>query len=193
MIDITPQAERYFENLLGAQDEEGLGLRIQVLNPGTPRADCELTFCAPEEAKTEDEVQSCSSFQLFIDANSGDWLNEAKIDFEPNETGGQLTIKAPNIKGRAPDENAPLADRVAWVLDTEINPQVASHGGHVQLHQVTEDGRALLQFGGGCQGCGMVNVTLKNGVEKTLKEKVPELTEVLDVTDHGSGENPYYK
>ena len=85
-----------------------------------------------------------------------------------------------------------LAERVDYVLQAEINPAVAGHGGVVTLVEVTADNMVVLQFGGGCHGCGMVDVTLKEGIEKTLKERVPEIAGVRDVTDHAAGQNPYY-
>ena len=80
-----------------------------------------------------------------------------------------------------------------YILYDEINPQLASHGGNVHLQEITDDKYAILQFVGGCQGCGMVDVTLKEGIEKTLTEKVPELKGVRDITDHSNNENAYYK
>ena len=88
--------------------------------------------------------------------------------------------------------DAELSERVAWVLETEVNPGLASHGGMVVLEQVTEDLRVVLRFGGGCHGCGMVDVTLKEGIETTLKGHFPEISGVVDATDHSTGENPYY-
>ena len=108
-------------------------------------------------------------------------------------TGGQLTIHAPGIKGNQPDESAGLEEKIAWVLEAEINPGLASHGGMVWLQEITDNNEVVLQFGGGCHGCGMVNVTLQDGIEKTLKEYFPEITAVIDATDHAKGSNPYYK
>jgi Fe/S biogenesis protein NfuA len=79
------------------------------------------------------------------------------------------------------------------VLDAEVNPKLASHGGQVSLVSVEADATIVLQFGGGCHGCGMVDVTLKQGVEKTLRERIPEITAVRDATDHSEGRKPYYK
>jgi len=106
-------------------------------------------------------------------------------------TAGVLTATA-NIKGAMPAGNAPLAERVAWLLDTDINPKLAAHGGQVALVEITAAREVVLQFGGGCHGCGMVDVTLKEGIEKSLKEQFPEVSGVLDATDHATGENPYY-
>jgi Fe/S biogenesis protein NfuA len=106
-------------------------------------------------------------------------------------TGGQLQIRAPKIKGVVPGESASLVERVRWVIENEINPQLAMHKGHVTLTEITADGIVVLNFGGGCHGCSMVDVTLKQGVEKTLLDKVPGVTGVRDATDHASGSAPY--
>ena len=92
-----------------------------------------------------------------------------------------------------PGAEAELSDRVAWLLETEINPGLASHGGHVELEEITESLEVVLRFGGGCHGCGMVDVTLKEGIENSLKTNFPEIRGILDATDHSTGENPYYK
>ncbi len=106
--------------------------------------------------------------------------------------GGQLTIKAPNAKMPRVDENSPLEDRINYVLYNEVNPALAAHGGEVSLVEVTAEQVAVLQFGGGCQGCGMVDQTLKGGVEKTLLEQLPQLKGVRDTTDHSDTSQAYY-
>lgn len=88
-------------------------------------------------------------------------------------------------------ENVEIKERVQHLLDTSINPGVAGHGGFVRLMDV-QDNVVYLQMGGGCQGCGMADVTLKAGIESLIKEDIPEVTEVLDTTDHAAGRNPYY-
>ena len=85
-----------------------------------------------------------------------------------------------------------IRDSINYYLQTEINPGLASHGGQVSLVDVVDDGIAVLQFGGGCQGCGQADVTLKEGIERTLLERIPELKGVRDVTDHSQKENAYY-
>ncbi|MDJ0654375.1 MAG: NifU family protein [Xanthomonadales bacterium] len=191
MIEVYPSAKQYFSELLSQQDADDLGLRMLVSNPGTPGAECELSFCLPEDCADSDLIVDLDAFQLRIDADSVPFLEDAEIDFEENRTGGQLVVRAPNIRGSEPDDDSPLADRVRYILDSEINPSLASHGGMVSLVSI-EEGTVVLQFGGGCHGCGMVNVTLKEGVEKTLKARLPEIQAVRDVTDHSTGENPYY-
>lgn len=192
MIEITESAQTYFKKLLDQQDADDLALRISVLEPGTPRAACDLQFC-PEGSESEaDRADAFDAFTLFVAADSVRWLEDALIDFETESAGGQLTIKAPNIKGEVPGEDAPLADRVRWVIESEINPRLASHGGMVALEQITENTEVVLRFGGGCHGCGMADVTLKEGIEKTLKDHFPEIAGIRDATDHATGENPYY-
>ena len=141
---------------------------------------------------SDDHVVAYDGFNMFVAAASETWLAEASIDFEEDDTGGQLTIKAPGIKGTAPSSGDSMEERVGWLLETEINPSLASHGGRVSLVEVTDNMEVVLQFGGGCQGCGMADVTLKQGIKETLTRNFPEITAVLDSTDHQSGQNPYY-
>ena len=192
MIEITQAAQDYFRKLIEQQDEDGLGLRISVNHAGTPGAGCDLQFCPQGQNMPDDVVQEFDGFKLFVATASVKWLEKAEIDFEEDSTGGQLTIKAPGIKGDAPGSEAAIEDRVNWLLQTEINPALASHGGRVVLVEVTGNKEVVLQFGGGCQGCGMADVTMKQGIEQTLKREIPEITAVMDVTDHTSGTNPYY-
>ncbi len=192
MITIDESAQNYFANLIAQQDIDGLALRLKVNDAGRPMADCHLAFCEPGENDATDMEQDCGAFQLYIERDSAPFLEDATFTYDENKTGGQLTIKAPNIKGQQPPDDAPLVERVQYWMDAEINPQIASHGGRASLVDVTAEGLVLLQFGGGCQGCGMANVTLKEGIEKTLKEKLPEIIEVRDVTDHSGGQNPYF-
>lgn len=193
MIEITAPAVDYFKKLLAQEEVPGMGLRLSILQPGTPNADCQLEFCAPGDELATDTAYDYDGFQLHVAANSEHWLVDAAIDFVTDDTGGQLTIKAPGLKGNIPGDDASLAEKVEWILEYKVNPQVASHGGSISLVEVTDAKEVVLRFGGGCQGCGMAHVTLKQGVEKTLFEFLPELTAVRDVTDHGAGANPYFE
>jgi Fe/S biogenesis protein NfuA len=192
MIDISDTAQQYFKRLIEQQDEEGLGLRIAVNHPGTPGASCDLQFSPQGQSMQDDHVVAYDGFKIFVADASEPWLAEASIDFEEDETGGQLTIKAPGIKGNAPSSSDSIEERVGWLLETEVNPSLASHGGRVTLVEITEKMEVVLAFGGGCQGCGMADVTLKQGIEQTLTRNIPEISAVLDATDHQSGQNPYY-
>jgi Fe/S biogenesis protein NfuA len=137
-------------------------------------------------------VKQYENFKTFIELASIPFLEEAVVDFAKDSMGGQLTIKAPNSRLPMISDDSPIEDRVNYILYNEVNPGLAAHGGNVSLEEIFEENVAVLRFGGGCQGCGMVDVTLKNGVEKTLLEQIPQLKEVRDVTDHTVKENAYY-
>lgn len=191
MIDITQGAEIHFKKLLSSQ-EEGTGIRVFVVNPGTPHAECGVSYCPKDSVEEKDLKMELTSFNVYIDQDSIPYLEDAEIDYQTDEMGGQLTLKAPNAKARKVDDDAPVEDRISYLLESEINPELANHGGQVALAEFTKEGVVVLQFGGGCQGCGMVDVTLKEGIEKKLIEKIPEVTGVMDATEHQLGENPYY-
>lgn len=191
---VTDTAKQHFRKLIQKENVPDMNIRISVENPGTIHANIGVTFCPAGEEETSDTPMKFEGedFLLFVDETSLPALEKAIIDYEDDEAGGQLSITAPNLKGRKPANDSPLIERVRYVLDSEINPNLAGHGGKVSLVDILHDKIVILRFGGGCQGCGMVNVTLKHGIEKTLKEKFPEIEEIRDSTDHELGENPYY-
>ncbi|MCB1669810.1 MAG: Fe-S biogenesis protein NfuA [Gammaproteobacteria bacterium] len=194
MITITESAQDYLSELLKKQDCEGIAIRIFIIDAGTPRAETCISFCRPGEEKSDDEVKEYKGFRAFTEKQSIPFLEDAVVDFAKDDLGGgQLTIKAPNSRLPKLTDDSSLADRINYVLYNDVNPALAAHGGNVTLEEIFRDTIAVLRFGGGCQGCGMVDVTLKDGVEKTLLETIPELTEVRDVTDHSQKENAYYQ
>ena len=191
MIQISDSAQRYFRKLLDREAVPGMGVRLRAMEPGTPRADARLEFAEPSDLAGDEWAIDCEGFTLYVAADSVGWLDGADIDLVDANGGQQLTIKAPRIKGQAPAEGSSLVEQVAWVVENEVNPQLASHGGRVAVQEVTADGVVVLRFGGGCHGCGMADVTLKQGIEKTLLSRVPGVTVVRDATDHESGAAPY--
>jgi Fe/S biogenesis protein NfuA len=191
MIEISESAQAHFRKLLARENLPGIGVRVAAHQPGTAQADVRLEFAEPGDLAGDEWAVDCEGFTLWVDAASVPFLDGATIDFTQQATGGQLQIRAPRIKGEAPPESASLVERVRWVIEHDINPQLASHRGMVDLQEVTADGVVVLRFGGGCHGCGMVDVTLKDGIEKTLLSKVPGVTAVRDATDHDTGQAPY--
>ena len=191
MIQISEAAQTHFRKLLERESVAGMGVRLSARDPGTPRADVRLEFAGSEDLTGDEWAIDCEGFTLWLDAPSVPFLDGAEIDYTTMATGGQLQIRAPKIKGEVPAESASLVERVRWLVEHEINPQLAQHKGRVAVEQVTGDGVVLLRFGGGCNGCGMADVTLKQGIEKTLLARVPGLTAVRDVTDHDTGDAPY--
>ncbi|MCA0891952.1 Fe-S biogenesis protein NfuA [Microbulbifer agarilyticus] len=191
-VTITESAQEYLRDLLAKQDCEGIAIRMFVSNPGTPNAETCIAYSRPGEEKEGDLEMQLDGFKAFFEGRSVPYLDEARVDYSADKMGGQLTIRAPNSRMPKVTDDSPIEDRINYVLYSEVNPGLASHGGQVSLVEVTEDMFAVLKFGGGCQGCGMVDMTLKEGVEKTLKEKVPELAGVKDITDHSDKSQAYY-
>ncbi len=192
MITITEAAQTHFVKLLSNQ-KDGTNIRVFVVNPGTATAECGVSYCPPEAVESTDVVLPFNGFDALVDDMSAPFLKDAYIDFVTDKMGSQLTLKAPNAKVKAVPDDAPLIERVDYVLQAEINPQLAGHGGHVVLTEITDDGVVILQFGGGCNGCSQVDYTLKEGIEKQLLELFPgELTAVKDATEHQAGEHSYY-
>jgi Fe/S biogenesis protein NfuA len=190
MVQVTPAAKQKFLEVVSAEKREGHGLRILVHGGGTPRPEFALNFVAPDQATGDDVVHDVGGFLVYIDPTSAKYLEGATVDFVDSLSGSGFKVDAPNAG--LPRPTGPIAEAVQKALDEKINPAVASHGGYIDLVAVNDD-TAYLKFGGGCQGCGMVNVTLKQGVEKILFAEVPGLGKVMDVTDHASGTNPYYQ
>jgi Fe/S biogenesis protein NfuA len=191
-VNISENAQSHFVKLL-EQQPEGTHIRVFVVNPGTPNAECGVSYCPPEAVESSDTEIKFNGFSAFIDELSLPFLDEAEIDFVTDKMGSQLTLRAPNAKMRKVADDAPLMERVDYVIQSQVNPQLASHGGHVNLIEITDDSVAILQFGGGCNGCSMVDVTLKEGIEKQLlAEFSGELNGVRDVTEHARGDHSYY-
>lgn len=191
-ITFTESAQEYLADLLEKQNTPGIGIRVFITQPGTQYAETCIAYCKPHEQKSEDTALALKAFTAWLDAVSVPFLEDAVVDYATDRMGGQLTIKAPNAKVPMVNEDSPLPERINYYLQTEVNPGLAGHGGNVSLVDIDDEGVAILRFGGGCQGCGMVDMTLKDGVEKTLMERIPELKGVRDVTDHSNRENAYY-
>lgn len=191
-VTITESAQEYLKGLLDKQNCEGIGIRMFVSNPGTPTAETCIAYCRPGEEEEGDQTMDLAGFTAFFEDRSVAYLDEAFVDYSPDKMGGQLTIRAPNSKMPNITDDSPIEDKINYVLYNEVNPGLASHGGNVSLVEMTEDNFAILRFGGGCQGCSAVDMTLKQGVEKTLIEKIPELSGVKDITDHSDTSNAYY-
>ncbi|MCL1077170.1 iron-sulfur cluster biogenesis protein NfuA [Parashewanella spongiae] len=192
MISISETAQEHFVKLLKDQPEN-TNIRVFVISPGTAQAECGVSYCPPDAVEEDDTKLDFNGFSAMVDTKSAPFLEEATIDFVTDQLGSQLTLKAPNAKMRKVADDAPLQDRIEYVIQSEINPQLASHGGNIMLTELTEEGVAVLQFGGGCNGCAQVDVTLKDGIEKQLLEMFAgEVTGVIDATDHQAGDHSFY-
>lgn len=191
MITISETAQAHFVTLL-ADQPDGTHIRVFVISPGTATAECGVSYCPPDAVEADDMEFEFTGFNAMVDEKSAPFLEDATIDFVTDQLGSQLTLKAPNAKMRKVSDDASLSERIEYVIQSEINPQLASHGGNISLIEISEEGIAILQFGGGCNGCSMVDVTLKDGIEKQLLDLFPgELTGVKDVTEHQAGAHSY--
>ncbi|NVK44625.1 MAG: Fe-S biogenesis protein NfuA [Oceanospirillaceae bacterium] len=195
-MTVTESAEKYLADLLAKQNVEGIAVRMFVTQPGTPYAETCLAYCRPDEVVEDDEVLQKELVRFYLERNSLPYLDEALVDFAEDRMGGQLTIKAPNAKVPKVSPDSPMEEQINYILYSDINPGLASHGGEVKLVELVEEEMghiAILRFGGGCQGCSAVDMTLKDGVERTLVERVQGLVGVRDVTDHSVTDQAYYK
>lgn len=191
MITFTDNAKSKFLTVLKDENRSSNNVRVTAKRGLSPMAiDYGLAFVESGDEKEDDKIINFDGFDVYIDPESAPLLDGAIVDYVMglNESGFKITN--PNAaKVTAP--SGAIADKVQQVLDNQVNPAIRNHGGFVSLVDLKED-IAYLRFGGGCQGCGMVDVTLKQGVEVMIKEAIPELKGVMDITDHTSGENPYY-
>ncbi len=191
-VVVSESAITYLKDLLSSQ-EEPTNIKIFVSDPGTMNAETCIVYCKVGEEEDEDILMDINEISIYLESESLPFLEDCKVDYHPDKFGGQLTIRAPNAKVPSLKKDSSIEEKINYYLYSEINPSLASHGGEVSLVEVIDSGKAVLRFGGGCQGCGMVDLTLKNGVEKTLKDNIPELTEIVDSTDHSFKDNAFYK
>ena len=187
MLTITDAAKKKVLAILEGEDQKDLALRVAIRGRGPGGFRYELQFVGAGERGAEDTVVNAGGFDVLVDPDSAPNLKGATVDFLDGVTESGFKIDNPN-----PLWTDPKAQAVQEVIDTQINPGVASHGGHVALLDVKDD-IAYIALGGGCQGCGMADVTLKQGIEVLLKEAAPEIHQVIDTTDHAAGKNPFYQ
>ena len=195
MLTFTDRAREMVRAFMNQGDEGDLeALRIGVEgSPVAPRF--ELTLVSRADRRDDEREVDVGDFAVLVAEDSMDRLEGATVDFveRVNESGFEIRPKGGSRAAAAavPAPTGPLAERVREVLDSQVNPAIASHGGKIDLVDV-RDTEIYLEMSGGCQGCGAADVTLKAGIERMIFEEVPEVTEVLDVTDHAAGQNPYY-
>jgi len=187
MITISDSAIKRFLSLLEAEAQQAQALRVAVKGRGPGGFQYELGFVGEEDKGADDIVIEAGGLRVFIDPESAPNLKGATVDYVDGITESGFKIDNPSSAWADPKAAA-----VQQVIDTQINPGVAGHGGHVTLLDVKDD-TAYIALGGGCQGCGMADVTLKHGIEAMIKEAVPEIRQIIDTTDHAGGSNPYYQ
>lgn len=197
IVELSEEALERIRSALAAADPPRRCLRIRVTPEGHGLG-YHLQGIAEDQVAAGDLRVERDGIVLVIDGGSADLLRGTRIHYRETLLERGFHFDNPNVPASPPlqtgartDLEGPLPDRVRTLLDTEINPAIAAHGGRVRLVDM-RDGQVYLAFGGGCHGCGMVDVTLKQGIERRIREAVPEVVGVVDTTDHSAGENPYY-
>ena len=205
MLTFTDRAREMVRSFIAGSDGELEYLRIHA--DGSPLAPhFELTLVSEEERESGEMELDLDDFVVLVAESQKDRLEGATVDFveRVNESGFEVRPRAAEGRenggsggsGKAPRPDAAptgaMAEKVREVLESQVNPAIAAHGGQISLVDV-QDTEVFLEMSGGCQGCAMSRLTLQQGVERMLRQAVPELSGVHDVTDHASGSNPFYQ
>ncbi len=188
MLQFTDTAHDMVKQFAASMEDPKLRIAMHG-SPFSPQYEFSLVDEQPGEG---DRVVEMDGYRILMDEASAERIEGSTVDWVTGETGTGFEVRNPNVRKLGETEPAgELADRVKHVLETRVNPAVASHGGQISLVDV-DDADVYLELGGGCQGCGMARVTLKQGVEKMLREAIPDIGEIHDITDHAAGADPYY-
>ena len=198
-LRITDEARTRILGALEQQEPAKTAMRLEATTNGTAEFTYGMRLVGDDDLRHDDVVVESNGVKVLVDPGSARNLEGATIDYEEGVLRSGFSFDNPNKpkipelgEGPRGDLSGPTAEKVEQLINTEINSAVAAHGGQVHFVGV-KDNRVYLSFGGGCHGCGMVDVTLKQGIESRIKELVPEIHEVVDVTDHSAGENPFYR
>ncbi len=187
MLTITETAKQKILSVMESQGRAEDGLRLAIVGRRSSSFQYSLGLVESRQEADDDVVFDAGAFKIFMDANSVENLEGVTIDYVEDIQGSGFKIDNPNPIWTDPQHIA-----VQELFDTRINPNLASHGGHVELLDI-QDHTVYVRLGGGCQGCGMVDVTLRHGIEALLKDEFPDIESVVDTTDHAQGTNPYYQ
>ena len=197
-LAITQTAYEKVRGFREAADPPGQAMWVEITGVSGDEWAYNMYLRPLEEADPEDAVQEHEDLTILVPSASVAKLQGATVDWSGDPFSGGLKLINPNAPSPSMAERAPadlsgdVAQRVLNVLEAQVNPSIAAHGGRAELVAV-EDDIAYLRLGGGCQGCGLASVTLTQGIEVAIKDSVPEIVDVVDVTDHASGANPYFE
>lgn len=187
LVTVSQKAIEEITKHLKEDGRPDLACRLAVTGKSSAGFKYHFDFIEAHERAADDHIIEAGELLLFIDPTSGESLKGSNIDFVTDQWGGtRFQVDNPN-----PIWTDPVSMHVQELIDTQINPSIASHGGFIELLEV-KDETAYIKMGGGCQGCGMADVTLKQGIEGAIVDMVPQVNKVVDTTDHAGGTNPYY-
>lgn len=187
LLHITPEARAKIDGVKASNDFANATLRLRITGRQGPRFRYEIALEDPQDRAPNDLAVEDEGLTVVMDPESARDIAGSTITLDERVPGGALQIENPNEGW-----SDPTAAAVQDVIDRQINPGIASHGGMVTLLDVRED-TVYIQLGGGCQGCAAVPATLRQGIEVAIKEQVPQISAVVDTTDHAAGTNPYYR
>lgn len=192
-ITVSTEAQAYLRSIIEKQKMEGLAIRLSVTNPGTPGVESGILYCPKEYITTNDLHFKMDGFEIVIDNDVADFLDETVIELSKDDSGEDLlTLHAPNLKRKLLGDDASLKDQVAFYIERYVSPTLAGHGGAVRLVEFTDDGIARVEFSGGCNGCSLASATLHEGIEKQLKNAFPDQVKgVEDATAHTVTDESY--
>ena len=199
MIEITPGARARIQEFVTAEAvrEPALRIILDVSNPSPLVRSYAISLVEKEDRERTEIAVNVDGIRVFLNLDTSNLLSGAQIDWVEENGGSGFRVhdpKARPIPAREPAElriSGPLVERIQQVFDEVINPGIAAHGGHVELVDVSDD-TLYIRMGGGCQGCAASQATLRMGIERMVREQVPEIVEIVDVTDHEAGLTPYY-
>jgi Fe/S biogenesis protein NfuA len=189
MVAFSDLAKEKVKEYMNAAEGDFQGLRLVAMKQGRHTFSYNFSLVAEGESYESDVSQDLGELTVFMDSQTAEFLDEAAVDFVSDPSGSGFKVDNPLA---VPHWDDPLAAKVQHVIDDQILPAVRGHGGWVELVEVEGD-TAYIEFGGGCQGCGMSQVTLKDGIETAITAAVPEIKQVLDKTDHTVGQNPFHQ
>ncbi len=192
-ITVSPAAQAYLRSIIEKQKMPGLAIRLSVTNPGTPGVESGILYCPKEYITTNDLHFKMEGFEIVIDLNVADFLDETTLDMGKDDSGADvLTFHAPNLKRKLVSDDAPLKDQIAYFIERFVSPTLAGHGGAVRFVNITDDGIVQVEFSGGCNGCSLASATLHEGIEKQLKNAFQDqIKGVEDVTNHQATAETY--
>ncbi len=193
ILEMTNAAVDKIAELMASRKTGPMAVRVMIHPGANGSVQSEFKFVKQEDRTADDQVQDLGPFQLFVDAEAAEMVSGAVVDFDETRYAGGFNIQYPHydLRYEAKKWDDPLAQNVQDVITTKINPGIAGHGGWVKLLDV-KDETVYIEMGGGCHGCALSQMTLKQGIERIIKEEVPAIVAVLDRTDHAEGKNPYY-
>lgn len=189
MVTFSDAARERILAIMKTQEKTDCGIRVRIAGRHIEGYRHELSWVEPGGEAGDDMSVDAGGFKAYVDPLSAPLLGGTTIDYVEDASGGGFVFNNPNPVTWSDPENGRA---VMELVESAINPALSGHGGHVEILDV-KDGNVFVRLGGGCQGCGMANVTLKQGIERMIKEKIPSIRAVIDTTDHAGGKNPYYR